>query len=133
MIFFSIYYAVWIINKIMYVICVRVSIFVKFHSHVPACNALRVANGSELLVKILKGLGRNLALPVSGNPGQQPEKEKKADDQYRQKERLYRWLSWQGELETFFLGADREAFQAADTFTVAHGLSGGDLDGCRAD
>jgi len=41
----------------MYVICVRVSIFVKFRSHVLACNALRVANGLELLVKVLKSLG----------------------------------------------------------------------------
>jgi hypothetical protein len=92
-----------------------------------------VANGLELLVIVMEGLRRDLALPVTGNPGQKPEEEKRSDDQCGQKERWHGCLSWQGELKAFILRADRDAFEAADTFTVAHGFPGSDLDGCRTD
>ena len=92
-----------------------------------------MANGLNLLIIVVKGLGRDLALPVTTQSGHKPEEEETADDKYRQQERRHSRLSCQGEGETFLLRADREAFQAADTFTVAYGLSGGDLDGARAD
>ena len=92
-----------------------------------------MANGLNLLVIVVKGLRRDLTLPVTTQSGYKPEEEEEADDKYRQQERGHSRFSRQGEGETFLLRTDRDAFQTTDTFTVAYGLSGGDLDGARAD
>lgn len=95
--------------------------------------SLRVTNGLNLLVIVAKGFSRDLVLPMTAQSGHKPEKEEETDDQHWQQERWRSRFSRQGERETLLLRADREAFKAADTFTIAYSLSGGDLNVCRAD
>jgi len=115
----------------MYAICRGLSIFVEEQPS-PA-QRLWVPDGFNLLVVVLEEFRRNLALPVPGKPGDKPEEKKGAEDKARQQERRSLLFCRKGELQAFVLWTDGKAFQAADTFGVADGLPGSDLDGAGTD
>ncbi|KAF0188060.1 MAG: hypothetical protein FD168_2061 [Desulfobulbaceae bacterium] len=115
----------------MYAICPGLSIFVEEQPLLE--QRLWVPDGLNLLVVKLEELRRNLALPVTGESGDKPEEKKDADDKARQQEGWGLLFCRQGELQALLLRTDGKAFQAADTFGVAYGLPGSDLDGAGTD